>query len=220
MSKQMTLIIAAVVILLIVGVAGFTLMRNNLSSPAETAQVKSSPTSTTNAQTSPTKGTLQSLISGGQNLSCEINMEQGGGTTYVSGKKMRGDFTVDVDGKQMLSHMIGDGEFMFMWTDGVSQGTKFKIDPNSPRPSVSASGQAQVADLNQEVDLKCNPWTPDPSKFVLPAGVTFADMSQMLQSLPSAAGSGNPGVPSVDKSICDQITDPAGKAACLKAVGN
>lgn len=168
---------------------------------------------------STTKGTIQSLLAAGKNVSCTYNTSVDknvtNGTIYVANKKMRGDFTVKAaDVKEMESHMIQDGEFSYFWSTSTPMGTKMKIS-ELPKVSPFPGAQTQTADLNREVDMKCSSWSTDDSKFTPPTAVKFTDITDMMkiQTTPAPKTGGNSSV-----SPCDQITDPAAKASCVKAI--
>lgn len=214
MSRQRGIIIAVVVILALLGFFALGQIKKPVSPAGEQSAVQQS-SSTPATQESLTKGSLRSLIAAGKNVNCEINYPDGNtkGTTYVSGNKIRGDFTVKgPDNKEISSHMINDGTYAYIWTDLSKTGTKMKIDP--VKPSVTPSAQTQSADLDREVDLKCSPWSIDNSKFSIPSDIQFSDLTSVMKN---PIGSG---VPKVDKSVCDQIPDAAAKSECIKALGN
>lgn len=219
MSKQVVIISAVIAILGIAGLAAFVMV------PKTSAPSNSQPTVTNNtaspaSQDSTIKGSIQSLLSAGKNVKCEIAMPDSGakGTTYVSGDKIRNDFTVKVGQTEMMTHMVKEGDYMYMWQDGTSQGTKIKFDMNSPKPSAVSTqeAQAQIANLDKQVDMNCAAWSVDNTKFDIPKNVVFNDMSQMMNSVKSSGA----GVPKFDKSICEQIPDATAKAECLKSLGN
>lgn len=221
MSKQIGIIAAVIILVAVIGAVAFT----QLSKPSSTPQtgLKNSAVqeiSPTESVPSNIKGTIASLLSGGKNLSCTISYPDNkmSGTTYVSGNKMRGDFLVKaVKGKDMESHMIRDGEHAYMWSS--AKGTKIKLDTLektiSSVPSGSPTNQTGTADLNKEVDLKCNPWLPDNSKFAVPANVTFTDLSETMKKVQEQTGK----MKELQKSACNAITDPVAKEACTKALG-
>ena len=209
MSKQMWLVIGMIVVALaVLGVGAFVKMSKS-SKSAQDVNLTQPSVEQVSVPTSPpmTQGNLKSLLGVGRNTNCQIVYpdQSGPGTVYVGGSKFRGDFTVKVDAKDMVSHMISDGTYMYIWSEGTPQGTKIKVDTfqnSSPNPS----GKAQAVDLNQQVNLNCSDWTVDQSKFILPTGVTFTDLSKLM--------------PKMDKSMCDAITDPQAKEACQKSLGN
>ncbi len=204
MPKQIGI---AVGIILLLGLGVFAYTKYSPSSPLTSYQ-PSAP-----AGTAMTKGSIQSLLSAGQSVSCTITYpsDKGGysGTTYVSGNKVRADFTIkDASGKMMYSHTIQDGTYGYIWTDGVAQGTKIKVDTMTKTPPTTGSQpstQSQNVDLNAQLDMKCSAWSPDASMFTPPTTIQFTDLSAMVKQVPKGA--------------CDQITDPTAKAACLSAMG-
>ncbi len=210
MSRQVSIIIGVIVVLAILGIGAYV-MSNKSANPSPAPQTSAQPAASVTSDSS-TKGTLKSLLTSGKNVTCTFTYpdQTGSGTVYISSPKFRGDFSVKVEGKEMMSHMIQDNGTAYMWTDGSTQGTKFKMDLNaSPAPNAST----QAADLNKEVDMKCSDWAVDNSKFAIPTNIQFADLSQMMNTQGQSGAA-----PKMDKSICDQIQDPQAKAACLKAL--
>lgn len=204
MSKQLGVIIGVVILALVIGAVAYTQVKKPQKS-SETS-MQTSP----NTEESISKGSIKSLLSAGKNVTCDITYtDQPGssGTVYVTGNKMRGDFTVNVNNKAVESHMVSDGAFAYVWS--TNQGTKMKIDTlESPAPSA----QSQGTDINKDVDLKCKSWIVDNSKLTPSSDVKFTDLSDFMKpaSSPSASGTNNS-----SKSYCDQIINPQAKAACL-----
>lgn len=214
MSKKVGIIVAFVAVLGVIGIGAF--MQSKKPEVAQNGQqVVEQPQKSENLpQESMTKGSLRSLLSAGKNVNCEIKYPDQSmkGMTYVSGNKMRGDFILTgPDGKDIESHMVNDGTYIFMWTDTSKQGTKIKLD--AVKPSATPSAALKTADLDKEVDLKCSPWSVDEVKFNTPADVKFTDLSETMMNLQKSSG-----IPKPDKSICDQIEDPQSKADCLKSL--
>jgi len=210
MFKNKTLVIVAVVVILALlgGVAYLSLSKSS-TTPQQTTvqeQVKASPSGVT--------GTLKSLFGKNQNCTITYPDNGGSGTIYVSGNKFRGDFTTNITGeKEVKSQVVSDGVYTYIWSSDSTTGIKMKIDITSP----AASAQTGNFDLDQEVNLKCSPWGVDASKFAIPTNIQFTDMSNLIPKT-SALPSAKTETPAQDQSVCDQITDPTGKAACLKAL--
>jgi hypothetical protein len=125
------------------------------------------------------KVSLRALIAKGQSISCTFNQTLDGvassGTVYVANGKMRGDFVSKPSNTAAVnSHVIVDGQTMFAWSDGVSQGVKVTLDAQK-------QGQANGSgpDLEKEIDYKCSPWSADTAKFATPSTITFIDLSAM-----------------------------------------
>jgi len=215
MNRQTAIVTAIVVVLAVIGVVALLQLNRGES---QTQQTVTQQEEQQLPESSANKGTIQSLLKQGKNVTCSISYPEGSGsgTVYVAGTKVRGDFTTKVDNKELMSHMINENNTAYVWTDASNQGTKITIDPNQPIPSAPA-GAPQSADLNKEVDMNCKNWSVDNSKFTVPTNVTFTDMSELLKKV---QGTGTGPMPKLDASICDQITDASAKAACLKSLGN
>lgn len=216
MQNKIGLIVAAIVIILILGVGAFLMMgKSKQASQSTTAMPEAKQEETSQ------KGSIKGLLAAGKNAMCTFSYSdtQGetSGTIYVSGKKMNGDFTTKTtDGKQMDNHMVQDDTYIYSWSSAIPQGTKMKIPSEemaSPSPA-SSGAKTEGVDLNKNVDYKCSPWDADNSKFVPPSSVTFMDISSFSKPTSSQSQTA-PTTNSPSKSICDQITDPQAKATCL-----
>ena len=212
MSKQLGVIVGILVALGIVGAVAFMQISKAPSqspSPGANTQEKSEATDSAN------RGSIESLIKAGKDVRCDITYldDSGNGVVYTADGKVRGDFNTKADeGTQTESHMIQDGEFGYIWSG--NQGTKIKVDTTEASPTTG--NQQQDTDLNKEVDLKCSAWSKDDSKFVPPSDVTFTDLSNVVP--PQNQQQQTDGSTQNSGSYCDQITDPAAKAACLNAL--
>jgi len=213
MSKRLLPIGAGILaIILIVVIVAVAASRKPQSTPQSQT---STPAKTENAATS---GSLKSLLSGGKNQTCQVSYTVSGqtvaGTVYVAGgNKMRGDFTLTgANNVNMDSHMIVDAGWGYFWTSASPAGTKMKIEGTSPTPAAGSASQG--ADLNREMEYKCSDWSPDSSKFTPPSNIQFTDLTQTATNLQNQATTTTPDL----KSVCDQITDPQTKAACLSAL--
>ncbi len=205
MFKNKTLVIvAAVVILALLGGAAYLTLSKSSTAPEQTTgqeQSKASPVGVT--------GTLKSLF--GKNQYCTITYPNNGGSgaVYVSGNKFRGDFTTKIAGeKETTSQVVSDGIYTYIWSSESPTGIKMKLDVTSP----AAGAQTGNFNLDQEVGLNCSPWEVDASKFTVPANIQFTDLSSMV------APKANNGTTQT-ASPCDQISEPTAKAACVKALG-
>lgn len=208
MPKQTQLIAGGLVVAAIVAVIAFTQLSK--SPKTNVAQEITTP-----KEESGIRGSIKSLLGVGKNVSCSVKYPEsaGDGKIYVAGDRVRGDFTLMIDNKEMESHMIVDREFGYFWSG--TQGTKMKIDETEKTASPLPEGQEQTQDIDKEVDLNCSSWSVDNSKFTIPTNVQFTDMTEIMQKMQQQ--SGGSGTPKIDSSYCNQITDPAAKAACLDA---
>jgi hypothetical protein len=214
MSKRLvpigSVILAIILIVVIVAVAA---SRKSQTTPAPQNQTSTPATTESKASS----GSLKSLLSGGKNQTCQVSYtasdQKVAGTVYVAGgNKMRGDFTLtDSQNKETVSHMIVDSQVGYFWSSASTQGMKMKIEEVSPSPAASTATQG--ADLNRDVEYKCSDWAVDNSKFSPPSDIQFTDLTQTVTNLQNQATTVKPDL----KSICNQITDPQAKAACLSA---
>ncbi len=147
-------------------------------------EVRGNATST-NAQATSTqaKGSLKALLGMNQDVMCTFNgantQGQAAGTVYISGPMMRGDFTSHASSTGTVeSHMIRDKGDVYVWTG--TQGAKLPY--GQIEAAANSSKNKMQVDLNQQVDYKCSPWTPETSKFSLPGTVKFIDVSAMLKA--------------------------------------
>src|SRR3989344_6201362 len=204
MPKQTLLIAGVIVTVIIIGVAGFFLLKKPAQPPQESPTAQQ-----TQQEESQAKGSIKNLLAAGKNQTCTIKYpvgeQMGEGTVYVSGKNLRGDFTMTSAEKTFDSHMIQDETYMYSWSSLSPQGVKMKI---AELEKVQASPTTESVDLNQEVDINCSNWNVDSSMFKPPADVTFMETG----TTPSQTQK-------LDPSICNQITDPQAKASCLQSLG-
>ncbi len=213
MSRQIQLIIAAVIVVILILAGAFYVLGKSKKSQTEI------PTSqATEAPSSEQSGTIKSLLSMGKDVACDVSytVEQNetSGKVYVSGKKMSADFSIKTsDGKTMDNHMIQDETYIYSWSSAVPQGTKMKIEAINASPTPATSGQPASMNVDQQVQYKCSPWGVDSSKFTPPTNVQFMDLSTITKM----PGQAQPTTQKSDSSPCDAITDPQAKAACVAA---
>ena len=130
--------------------------------------------------------TLQALLGLGQNLQCSFSSEGlKEGKMYISGKKVRGDFTVeDETSAESSVSMIQDGEWMYYWGSAMPQGMKMKLDLSAQADANASTGnQWTQVDPNVALDYNCDAWRVDASKFTPPANVEFVDLETQLQMM-------------------------------------
>ena len=140
------------------------------------------------------------------------------GTSYVSGGKVRADFTVDASGKVTVSHMISDGKTSYIWTEGETNGFMMTVgeseETGTSAPSTGQTGTESNADLSQKADYNCSAWIPDNSLFNPPSDVAFTDFSQILQPTSMPGGIQNTGT---QCAYCETLTGDE-KTSCLAAL--
>lgn len=208
MTKQSIIVLAVVTLIVLIG-GFFVVTKLSKPTPAPLAEIaNSTPAPTENPML---KTSLKSLLGLGKNVTCSYQEASVSGTVFVADKKMRSDNTIlDSKGISLDSHVLSDGEYTYMWTG--TQGSKIKISAIETKASPSTKQATTTQNLDQELNMKCDTWTIDPSKFVIPSDVKFTDISSMMTNIKSSSA------PALNKSVCDSITDPTSKASCIKAL--
>jgi hypothetical protein len=94
------------------------------------------------------------------------------GTVYVSGRRVRADFTTTVQGYGAVdSHLIADGTDTYSWSSMMAQGVKTAMPPAGSDEDATTSGGDDSA--GQRYTYQCAPAQADASLFVPPSSVTF-----------------------------------------------
>ena len=165
------------------------------------------------------EGTLRALIALGQDLSCDFvyddeETSRSEGTVYLSGEKMRGDFTITMDGAEMESHIIRDGATGYTWgtTPAGSVAIMFELSEEDVEGEASSE---QSIDLDQNLTYDCDVWSVDESKFVPPADLDFQNISAQMEMMMQ----GSAEVSGAQCGACEQIPDAGAQAQCKAALG-
>jgi hypothetical protein len=124
---------------------------------------------------------------------------------YVSGGKVRTDFTGKSASGTISGHMIADSATVHTWMDGMSQGFTTSITAQATTSNNSQQGVSP----DTKVQTSCEPWSADASLFVVPSNITFTDPSAMMKA--GASGSAN------SCAVCDQAPASA-RAQCRAAL--
>lgn len=214
MSKAVLAVVIAVMIA-VAGIAGYlTLNRSNTTSPNATRNTSEESSQHDEAHS------LRELLGLGTNLECTFSDQETGsnGTVYVGGEsQMRGDFTSVADTQTVNGHIMVDGDNMYLWTDGETQG--FKASLSASQELAEQSIGIGAFDVNKDVDYECHNWAPDNSKFTLPSNVEFQDFSAMMESMGEMmeqSGDGKTG--DINQcAICDSLPAEA-QAQCKQAL--
>jgi len=169
--------------------------------------------------------TFAQLLALGQSVQCTFSHNDGkgnisAGTVYMTsgGTQIRGDFTVTspVAGEV---HMIRTSGYTYLWGPMMPQGIKTKVTNETELTQGDNGG------IDEDTEFACQAWGVDNSKFTLPAGVTFMDMSASMNidaqvTVPTGAAgvSGSASVKAQQCASCNMIPDAAAKAQCLAAL--
>ncbi len=217
MSNKVLIGVGAVLIIAAFGI-GYFAYNNFFKAKPSPVQTESALQQTPKPSETPStmQGTLKGLLAQ-NNITCKTTFpdNQGTGEVFVSNSRMRADVTSSINNQQLITHMILAGEDFYMWQEGQTTGTKMKLDLTKQATAAASVDKKDdaSANLDKQLDLKCSPWNPDQTKFTPPSDIKFQDFSSLMA--PKVSGSASP---AINKSMCDQIADPASKQACLNAL--
>ena len=168
------------------------------------------------------KGNIQDLFARGANIQCTFKYDDEGnnteGTIYLSGKKMRGNFSLTQgDGTVFASNIIRDENYGYTWMEGQEQGTKIKIETTEEISETTKENNKKnelFALDDKNIDYDCKPWNVDNSMFTPPSNVKFQDLSAQVEQIKKTTEEFN-------ESKCDTCNQiPAGttRDQCLQAL--
>jgi hypothetical protein len=173
--NQNTVVGIVMGLVVVVGGGYYLMSTNPIQAPRGT-----SPQIAETAQAGKFTGSVAELTKRGGSWKCTVDAATAqsisAGVTYVSGNKVRADFTTLVQGYGSVeSHMIADGESVYSWSSMMPQGIKTTMMAQGVG-GTATSGQG--GDANQSYSYDCQPWTSDASLLVPPANVTFKTVGQ------------------------------------------
>ena len=169
-------ILAVVVAIVVVGGGWYLMSGGSVPSGTDTQTTATQGGTQQGASSGGTiagSATIGGLIALGSNLECTVTISQSGaqldGTVYLSGGKMRSDFSTTQGSKPINSSTIMDGTYVYTWTDTSTQGYK----TTAASTGVAGAGSHGGVDSQTAVKYSCKPWSPVASKFTPPSNVKF-----------------------------------------------
>lgn len=211
-NQKMILGIGAIVILIL---GTLFLIPKKSQAPTSTIDNSQQPQADDNSK----KNTLSGLLAMGKNTECTFSYEVNGvnsqGTIYISGNKMRGDFSTTIKGSAQESSMINDGEYTYFWGSAMPQGVKMKVSADQAKATDETK---KYYDPDRTVDYDCKTWTVKEVYFIPPTNVTFSDLSKMMEALPTGMGkiTGMPDLKPAQCAACNALSGDE-KAQCMSA---
>ncbi len=190
--RKLSLFIALIVLILLVVGGAIFLNRSKESTSSTTTETPKPTTTKENTMMS-----LSELLLKGKSQMCTYDYKdaQNGtvkGVVYISGGKVRADFTTTANGKPYSGSMINDTKYMYTWSSEAKTGFKTQIsdmkqmmDQKSVSPTTT---QQQSLDSNVKYDYKCADWVVDNSKFSPPSDIKFTDYSSMMKQMMKPTG--------------------------------
>ena len=171
---------------------------------------------TSNASAEPMTSSLSKLIASGQSVVCTYQTSDANGsqkgTIYVTQNQMRGDIDVTSPDGTFPMHMIREGEWMYTWGGpmGEAQGMKMKVPP----PGAAGPGRTQGPDMNETINMDCNPWPVDANKFSMPSNVEFMDLGAAMGGM----GAAGIDMKAIQCGACEQAP-PEERDQCRQVLG-
>ena len=141
-------------------------------------------------------GTLAELAGLGRNVSCDFSETRDGavaseGTFYYdsASDRIRLEAELVEDGERFESHMINDGNDIYVWTRNRAEEFAMKMVVPEEDPAAADTAMPTFEDMESEqsavsmdsqVEYDCRGWRVDSSVFVPPADVEFMDPQAMM----------------------------------------
>jgi hypothetical protein len=153
-----------------------------------TVDVSTLPSSSTTQET-PAKPTssgkkmaFSEFIKQGGSYTCTVNQlinnVNSQGTVFISGDKVRGEFSTTAQGQSMTMSFLTTGGYTYTWTSMMpTMGFKMK-NTASANTTNNTAAMSSAWDASAIGDYTCDTWSVDPAKFVVPTTVTFKEMAQ------------------------------------------
>lgn len=211
------LLVSIIVIILIVGAGGYFLMTRENATVDQVAQVSPQPSVAASASTE--KTSLKNFMTMTGTQECQFTDPENGtsGVVYLDSGKMRGDLSTITDGKPTPTHIINDGQDIYIWADDQQMG--FKTSIAAIEAMSGQTGSVETININKEVEYKCSNWTADPLKFAVPVEIKFQDMEAMMKNMQNMMHSSSPNSSVMPEEnaeackACDNLPDNA-RAQC------
>ena len=224
-----TLMIVIIIALLGLVVASLTYLNSSRTQSLQETQIGSVEQDTSTVDkpdTGSLKATFTDLLKLGKNYQCTYDYTDESqnhlyGKVYIaeSGDKMYGDFVmVSLEGTQVQSNVIRDGDYMYIWSSDSEQGLKTKVSLDDESllgdiDTTTSDDSTTTPPTDLAMDFDCDNWIVNSSMFVPPSNIEFVDFSAQLQQMMEDSDS-----ESLKCAACDQLTGDS-KTQCLAALG-
>lgn len=172
MKKGLPIIIAVVAIVAVGLIAWNFLGKGGVSVPAPGVEIKKEAGETGEGFV----GKIKDVVALGAAMKCTYTQGGTTGTSYIKGKNMYGEVTVE--GKP--AYIIIKDNCMWNWSQGEAQGVKscFEEDFWEMGEEAVQEGQASVP---TEAEYRCAPAVFPDSRFNPPGDVNFLDIDELMQ---------------------------------------
>ena len=174
---QKEIIAGAAALMVLGGAVLYFANRPSTTAVVETETQTAAVETATTGEAEKFNGSFMDLMGRGGTYECRFSSDVDGskseGVVYVSDKKIRGNFMSTVDGKEVRSSMIQDGESMYVWSEAMPKGIKMKA---AAMTATGAKAPAGMFDPSLAMNYDCKPWKTDSAWFVAPPNVEFMSL--------------------------------------------
>lgn len=149
-----------------------------------------------------------SAIESGRPTTCTMTKGDDQMEYSLKDKMMLAKITTEIDGQTTLSHLLNDGQYLYLWLEGQNQGTKMSL-ATTPSSQPAYSPAENTPQLNSQADyealqndgytIDCQPGTFSDSIFTPPSDIEFADPTAMLKAIPSPAQTNGADMPDLQE---------------------
>lgn len=192
MNRVVIIAVALIVILLAIG--GFLFLgsrgtKNQTAQKVPNGQSTQAPVQNVNNQ-APVQNVMPQVVKalqGSGSVKCTYLINAVTATSYIKNGKVR--YELGISGKQ--SNTIIKDKIVYSWLEGSNTGTMMDTTNLSVSKTPGNTGTSEVKDLDsyktslENYHPDCSTQAVDDSIFEKPAGVTFTDLTKMMENMKS-----------------------------------
>jgi hypothetical protein len=206
MNKNVKIAILVAVVLLFAA-AGFFFL-NKSKSPASSTANNSAGTEPTASENGSVISSIKDALAGSDSFSCTYTDEEGRQTkSFIKNGMVRSDITSTNPDES--GSIIVKNNTMYFWN---TQKTGFKMTFTEEQEKMAADAAADASNTQQKELMEnlekykesCKKENVSDSQFTEPAGVTFTDMSKMINP---GSGGGATGFPTIDEAQVKKLME-------------
>lgn len=188
-SRGIAFPILLILVALGIGIVGGGVYYWQQTGSAGTAAPEESPAGVTAATSpSPTPGeimtTLPELVGRGQNLECDWRMPVESeenpfqtGKLWTTGNQGRSQIMANIGGQTMEMNALYRDQTAYVWLISPMATMGYQFSPaEMEEAELTAEQRQQAEQIRSQMIFDCRAWTPEASKFELPATVEFREM--------------------------------------------
>lgn len=179
----------SILAVIIIGIGVFAFMDKQNRGPRETLENPNTEEvaevdSVTETTVPEKKMSFGQFVQQGGSYKCTVDQYINGdysnateGEVYIDGGMIRGDYVVEAQGMSLDTSVIVRDGFVYSWTSLAPNGVKVPVDMNASSQADTAMSGAYAWNADQIGDYDCVDWNADASLFVVPADITFQEIT-------------------------------------------